>query len=36
MKHVDVKGKDVYVVPYGGSVMPQLKEVYDRLISELV
>lgn len=36
MKHVDVKDKDVYVIPYGGSVMPQLKEVYDRLISELV
>jgi len=36
MKHVDVKEKDVYVIPYGGSVMPQLKEVYDRLISELI
>lgn len=35
IKHVDVKDKDVYVIPYGGSVMPQLKDVYDKLISEL-
>lgn len=35
MKNVDIKDKDVYVIPYGGSVMPQLKEVYDRNIAEL-
>lgn len=35
MKHADTKGKDVYVIPYGGSVVPQLKEEYDRLIREL-
>jgi len=35
MKYVDVKDKDVYVIPYGGSVMPQLKEAYEKLISEL-
>lgn len=36
MKHVEVKDKSVYIIPYGGSVMPQLKEVYDKLISELI
>jgi len=35
MKHVDVKNKDVYIMPYGGSVMPQLKETYDNFIKEL-
>lgn len=35
MKNVDIKDKDVYVIPYGGSVMPQLKEVYERNIAEL-
>ena len=35
MKHVDVKDKDVYVMPYGGSVRPQLEETYNKLINEL-
>ena len=35
MKNIDVKGKDVYVIPYGGSVLPQLRATYDRMIDEL-
>lgn len=35
MKHVDTKDKDVYVIPYGGSLVPQLKEQYDDFIREL-
>lgn len=35
MKHVDTKDKDVYVIPYGGSLVPQLKEQYDSFIKEL-
>ena len=35
MKHVDIKDKDVYVIPYGGSVVPQLKEQYDKFVKEL-
>ena len=35
MKHIDIKDKDVYVMPYGGSVLPQLKETYDKLVNEL-
>lgn len=31
LETVDFKGKDVYVIPYGGSVMPQLEEDYRRL-----
>jgi len=31
---VDFKDKSVYVIPYGGSVMPQLKEEYDAINSE--
>lgn len=35
MKHVDVRGKDVYVIPYGGSVRPQLEDKYRQLLDEL-
>mgnify|MGYP005797803047 CR=1 FL=1 len=35
MKEVDLAGKDVYVIPYGGSVMPQLREDYNRYVAEL-
>ena len=35
MKHVDVSGRDVCVIPYGGSVMPQLETTYAQLIREL-
>lgn len=35
MKLVDTKDKDVYVIPYGGSLVPQLKEQYDSFIKEL-
>lgn len=31
---VDFSGKSVYVIPYGGSVMPQLKAEYDAINSE--
>lgn len=34
LKGVDFKGKSVYVIPYGGSVMPQLKDEYDAINSE--
>ena len=35
MKHVDIKDKDVYVIPYGGSLVPQIRETYDELLKEL-
>lgn len=35
LKQVDFKGKDVYIIPNGGSVMPQLKEDYDYLCKNL-
>ena len=35
MEQVDLSGKDVYVIPYGGSVMPQLQKDYTQFISEL-
>lgn len=35
MSAVEVSGKDVYVIPYGGSVMPQLTEHYRRLCGNL-
>lgn len=31
LEQVDFTGKSVYVLPYGGSVMPQLQEDYDAL-----
>lgn len=34
LQGVDFKGKSVYVIPYGGSVMPQLQEEYDAINSE--
>ena len=34
LSHVDFENKDVYIMPYGGSVMPQLKEIYTRICSE--
>ncbi len=35
MKNVDVKDKDVYVIPYGGSVLPQLEETYAAFVEDL-
>ncbi len=35
LAQVDFTGKDVYVIPNGGSVMPQLKADYDRLCGNL-
>ena len=35
MQKVDVKDKDVYVIPYGGSVIPQMKDAYEAAINEL-
>jgi hypothetical protein len=32
---VDFIGKNVYVIPYGGSVMPQLEEDYRRLCGSI-
>ena len=34
LSHVDFENKDVYIMPYGGSVMPQLKEIYTRICNE--
>ena len=34
LKNVDFTDKDVYIMPYGGSVMPQLKSIYNRICSE--
>ncbi|WP_409969417.1 nickel-dependent lactate racemase [Bengtsoniella intestinalis] len=36
LSQVDFAGKSVYVLPYGGSVMPQLQEKYDALCAEFV
>ena len=36
MKHVDIKDKDVYVIPYGGSLVPQLRDEYDSLTADIV
>ena len=35
LSKVDFKNKDVYIIPYGGSVMPQLKEEYVELCSNI-
>ncbi len=35
MKNVDVKGKDVYIIPYSGNVVPQVRETYERFIEDL-
>ena len=35
MADIDIKDKDVYIIPYGGSVMPQLKEEYAELCSNI-
>ena len=35
LSKVDFKNKDVYIIPYGGSVMPQLKEEYAELCSNI-
>ncbi len=35
LSNVDFSGKDVYVIPNGGSVMPQLKDDYHRLCDNL-
>gem|GEM_PF-5778202 len=35
MKNVDLNGKDVYVIPYGGSLVPQLQETYMEFIDDL-
>lgn len=35
MRHVDVENKEICVVPYGGSVLPQLHETYDELIKDI-
>lgn len=34
LRQVDFKGKDIYIIPYGGSVLPQLKEDYKRICRE--
>ena len=34
LKNVDFTDKDVYIMPYGGSVMPQLESIYNRICSE--
>ena len=34
LKEVDCQDKDVYIIPYGGSVLPQLKGDYDRICRE--
>ncbi len=34
LENVDFKDKDVYIMPYGGSVMPQLESIYSRICSE--
>lgn len=36
MENVDVKDKDVYVIPYGGSVLPQLEETYAKFVKDLM
>ena len=36
MKHVDIKDKDVYVIPNGGSLVPQLQEEYDRFAADII
>lgn len=35
LSQVDFKNKDVYIIPYGGSVMPQLKEEYTELCKNI-
>lgn len=35
LSKVDFKNKDVYIIPYGGSVMPKLKEEYAELCSNI-
>ena len=35
LSKVDFKNKDVYIIPYGGSVMPQLKEEYAELCNNI-
>lgn len=35
LSQVDFKNKDVYIIPYGGSVMPQLKEEYTALCKNI-
>ena len=35
MADVDIKGKDVYIIPYGGSVMPQTGADYTRFSTEI-
>ena len=34
LKNVDFTDKDVYIMPYGGSVMPQLESIYNRICCE--
>lgn len=34
LQEVDFKDKDVYIMPYGGSVMPQLKDDYNKICFE--
>ena len=35
LSQVEYKDKDVYIIPYGGSVMPQLKDEYAELCSNI-
>lgn len=35
MEKVDVKDKDVYVMPFGGSLMPQLESDYKKISSDI-
>lgn len=32
---IDFKDKDIYIIPYGGSLMPQMKENYERFNAEI-
>ena len=35
MADIDIKGKDVYIIPFGGSVMPQTEADYTRFSEEI-
>ena len=35
MADIDIKDKDVYIIPFGGSVMPQTEADYSRFSEEI-
>jgi len=35
MADIDIKDKDVYIIPFGGSVMPQTEADYARFSEEI-